>query len=66
MREAQPTVICPVEQLVICNGGCSHTLHEFKSPVIIKPDRELLSYSPKPEQNNGIATFEKGIKGNAY
>ncbi|MBE0361621.1 hypothetical protein PALI_b0621 [Pseudoalteromonas aliena SW19] len=34
MREAQPTVICPVEQLVICNGGCSQTLHVIKSPVI--------------------------------
>ena len=66
MREAQQTVICPFEQLVICSGGCRQALQVIKSPVIIKPDRELLSYSPKPEQNNGIATFEKGIKGNAY
>ena len=51
MREAQPTVICPVEQLVICNGGCSQTPHELKSPVIIKPNRELLRYTRKVEQN---------------
>ncbi|MBE0361620.1 hypothetical protein [Pseudoalteromonas aliena] len=51
MREAQQTVICPFEQLVICSSGCSQTLHELKSPVIIKPDRELLRYTRKIKQN---------------
>jgi hypothetical protein len=39
MREAQQTVICPFEQL-ICNSGCSQTLHVIKLPVRIKPGDE--------------------------
>ena len=65
-RSEQPTGNCPIWMPCYMQHKLTQTLLDFVTAVIREPNSEFWATYKRSNWNNSVATFEKGIKGNAY